>query len=869
MTVQQRITFSTSRLADFTSEKGLASLTGCGPDDWPFVIIKELVDNGIDACEGAGVSPHLGVTIQGDTIVVEDNAPGIAADVVRRICDYRQQTSSHAAYVGPARGQQGNALQTVFALPYVAHGGHDAVGETIIESLGKRHRIVFCADPLSREPKIDYEETDSDVVIGTRVIVPWPRSLAGARDTLISYACRFLWLNPHLRLRLDGEDVPALKEGWSKWKPGATHAAWYGLDQFKRLIAARASHDPAATVRDFVRMFDNLSSKEKASQIIGTVDAERETLATFARLGEQRVECLLAAMQHTANLVAPERLGVLGRAHLASTARLWGVNDLTRFQYRKAAFVVGGLPYLAEASFVYAPNLPSRRVIAGLNHSPDFPGRSPFRELYKNQGGEAISLDDLLAGLEVDPRDPVIVFIHVVSPRFEFTDKGKTAVILPGEVGEGIADLIEAVTARWTKAKRKANATEARLDRAFRKQPKNMTLGEALRFVEAGRGHDVMTRAYFEASDDGHGGRAPIEPRQIYYKARPLLLALMGKDPGGKYFSQTLLPEYLRDHPDETADWDITSKGRGTLHEPHTGRRLRLGTIEVRNYLGGFAAPEAQPARIAAPTIVTRGPAGRYDGVLYIEKEGFMPQIERAGIAERFDIAVLSDEGMSTVAGRRLVDDVCGRLDKPLFTLHDFDVTGFDIQHRISNSNERYRFRHTIKTVIDFGLRLDDVERWGLQSEPVDIPVKGKPYEIAAKRANWLAATARRLIERGATRAEIAFLLTDDHGVRGDMMKRVELNALDARSFVAFIEDKLEEHGLGKVTPDAVALGAAYATFVRANRIRARLGPEIDRLNAEPVDVPGDLAERVRDELTADRDASWDKVVATLAEGED
>jgi signal transduction histidine kinase len=114
----QRITFSTSRLADFTSEKGLTSLTGCGADDWPFVVLKELVDNGIDACEDAGVSPHLSITIKDDNIVVEDNGPGIAADVVRRICDYRNQTSSHASYVGPERGQQGNALQTVFALPF-------------------------------------------------------------------------------------------------------------------------------------------------------------------------------------------------------------------------------------------------------------------------------------------------------------------------------------------------------------------------------------------------------------------------------------------------------------------------------------------------------------------------------------------------------------------------------------------------------------------------------------------------------------------------------------------------------------------------------------------------------------------------------
>ena len=463
----------------------------------------------------------------------------------------------------------------------------------------------------------------------------------------------------------------------------------------------------------------------------------------------------------------------------------------------------------------------------------------------------------------------MIVFVHVVSPRFEFTDKGKSSVVVPRVVGEAVADLIDAVTARWTKQKRKAKATNARLDRAFLKQPKTMTFVEALRFVTEGHEPDVMTRAYLEASDDGHGDRAPIQPRQIYYKARLLLLDLIGKAPHGQDFSQRLLPQYLRDYPDDTSEWDITSKARGPLHEPHTGKSVRLGTVEVRNYLGAFAAPEALPAGIAAPAIVTRGPTGRYNGVLYIEKEGFMLQIKRARIAERYDVAVRSDEGMSTVAGRRLVDEVCGRLGKPLFTMHDFDVAGLDIQHRIFNSNKRYQFRHKIGTVIDFGLRLEDIERWDLQSEPVDIPVKGEPHEIAAKRANWLDATTKRLIERGATGEEIAFLLTDENGARGETMNRVELNALDARSFVAFIEDKLERHGLGKVTPDAAPLGDAYAAFVRAKRIRARLGPEIDAINSESVDVPDDLAENVRAGLETNPDTPWDAVVAALANDEE
>src|SRR5262245_24008166 len=46
-----RTTFATSRLLDFASEKELIAQTGHDVDDWPLVIVKELVDNALDACE--------------------------------------------------------------------------------------------------------------------------------------------------------------------------------------------------------------------------------------------------------------------------------------------------------------------------------------------------------------------------------------------------------------------------------------------------------------------------------------------------------------------------------------------------------------------------------------------------------------------------------------------------------------------------------------------------------------------------------------------------------------------------------------------------------------------------------------------------
>jgi hypothetical protein len=59
-----RLIFTTSRLAEFSSEKELINQTGHDSDDWPLVILKELIDNALDAAEGAALRQTSGSTFQ-------------------------------------------------------------------------------------------------------------------------------------------------------------------------------------------------------------------------------------------------------------------------------------------------------------------------------------------------------------------------------------------------------------------------------------------------------------------------------------------------------------------------------------------------------------------------------------------------------------------------------------------------------------------------------------------------------------------------------------------------------------------------------------------------------------------------------------
>jgi DNA topoisomerase VI subunit B len=62
----KRTSFTTSRSLDYFSRKELITQVGHSIELWPVVILKELVDNAIDACEEAGNPPVVKVTVTPD-----------------------------------------------------------------------------------------------------------------------------------------------------------------------------------------------------------------------------------------------------------------------------------------------------------------------------------------------------------------------------------------------------------------------------------------------------------------------------------------------------------------------------------------------------------------------------------------------------------------------------------------------------------------------------------------------------------------------------------------------------------------------------------------------------------------------------------
>jgi hypothetical protein len=227
-----RVAFRVSRLMEFCSLRELQNQTGHAFYDWPLVVAKEVMDNGLDACEEAGVAPVITVSVDAGTISIQDNAGGIDIETIIWILDYSVRVSSREAYVSPTRGAQGNALKTVLAMGYVldrekSGNTDDAVGMTIIETRGVRHQIEFRVDHINNQPKLIHTTAASLITVGTKLTIHWPPTLNLLRSVELEFKelieC-YVWLNPHLSLRgvwfgHDFVNVTATNSGWSKWGP--------------------------------------------------------------------------------------------------------------------------------------------------------------------------------------------------------------------------------------------------------------------------------------------------------------------------------------------------------------------------------------------------------------------------------------------------------------------------------------------------------------------------------------------------------------------------------------------------------------------------------------------------------------------------
>jgi DNA topoisomerase VI subunit B len=758
---------TTSRLLDcIGSKEEWQRQSGYSIEDSPLAVAKELIDNALDACEETDVPPVISVKLDDTGMEVSDNGPGIAQTTIEAMLDFGMRTSSRAGRCSISRGQQGNGGQACLALPFVLDG---EIGRVDIASHDVLHEITVSVNRIAGKPVITDDPKGSLVKNGTIFKLWIPSDMWISDDEkkaeFLQVAENFGWCNPHLTLHAEcfGErrDILPTAPAWHKFRPSdAEPPHWYSPESFERRAAACIASDLAKgkdrLLSEFVGGFRGLSSTAKQRELWNATGLSRRPLSALLNgngLQRDLTTRLYQELLKRGKAVKPVGLGIIGRSHIAAKLSEYAC-DMETFKYgSRTGEDDGGVPFVVEMAFAECPS-GRGRIVRGVNFSAMI--GDPFDEFYPYT-------------VHIHDGSPVVLFVHVTRPAIQSTDRGKAHVVLGNTIQEAMNDLLEKVGKDWHKrvlAKiREDKADEAweeretKKDKAKEQRDKKQTLRELVLGV-------MLAAVVFYREKFGD----IIWERQLYYLVRNRVIAIDKTKAG---FSQqtfkTILKEYQKKHGEIEG---LSNKPRGVFIEPHSGRRLPLGTIEVAKYI----VPDYE-----------------YQVILLVEKQGFEELLNKHQLAQRYDIGIIYDEGYSAEAGKALAL-ACQAKGIRLYVLHDTDPAGY---------------------VIFDALRRNGDEPNGL--DPVDISftmeeclAMGKVPEVDY-RCHALAACILPLLTPKTLQVFTGKKIVTTPEIKKSKgwkkphqycweYGRIELNdlACNPRQFVREIEKRLREHGLNK-----------------------------------------------------------------------
>ena len=488
---------SRSQSSDYIRLEGLQKLTNVTAHDWDLYILKELVDNALDADEMVqheNGPPSIRIIMeydrQGNGLrVTVTNRALFPLEYVGDLFDLEKRVSVKDYYNHPTRGAQGNALKTILGIPYALHYRFlsdyklDEV-PLAITCRDQRVEIRLDVDELNQSVSvITEEETEEDdvrdettVSVGIfRFIQKRPRTI----EELKKWAQAFALFNPHASfsftfviLKETGEVIEEIYESQSNpnWKDKydlsqPAPITWYTYSEFKELLYAilankRDYGQTAPTLGEVAGQF-GITDFPQTSEF--SASTSLDVLMNDDELRTDSTRRLFTLLKHqTPQSVIPS-LGSIGEGHLQANSGVPVSDDVDDplFFYRRAD---GGLsapanvdlpvyPFVLEVA-LSANDTQKRQIIFGINHTPTY--QDPF--FNKPLVPHSAEIEDVQRSLEklldyYNLRDdmPITLTVHLIAPNVEYENYGKWSIsdepyrdVLTQAIHEVIEDYREA-----------------------------------------------------------------------------------------------------------------------------------------------------------------------------------------------------------------------------------------------------------------------------------------------------------------------------------------------------------------------------------------------------------------------------------------
>lgn len=778
------------RLTDYITLEGLHRLTGVKPEDFDRLMLKELIDNALDACDETAEQqiPTVQVAIEKtDRFVkfsVEDNASGIDDEGIRKITDFTTLYSSRFHYKYPTRGALGNAWKYILGMGYALASTMKAKYiPVVILTNNTRYKVHIHHENGQVKAKVKPSKADRNV--GTTVIISLPlyRDFWGEISRYLFDLQAFAYFNPQANIifNINHKEVKYgdLDRNYQPLKNLRESPWWHSINGFTQRVQAEAEdhlgRGEHPLTSSFISEFRGISRKQARARVLGQCGIGNPPLEELADNTED-IAKLFEAMRNGSRPPNPHVLKRIGRKMFYwRIYQIDGLLDCNRekledpsknryYKYKSTATVqsiYAGeaeilVPFIVEVA-VAVNKIRCRRIHIGVNRSckleDPFAGRVFFEDPKVYAG-----IKGILQKNGIGPRDGVTVLVHITCPNIQYSDPGKIHMNID-PFHDAIKETVDRASRFYKRKKshiqlvRKANGQNDNVP-SYQNEATFKVLPEAIQHVSS-------------------NGRFRYKQRQLWYVVREFLDKRGWSKfcPAYKNYFPSVLDQYQKEKGVKLEG--LLLEANSELQEPRSNTVVPLSTEGEESY---------------------RIPEWKYNKILYVEKRGFKDVIIANRFHEKYDIAVIGAQGEPSKAVRRLfkrIEKVTSeRKEKiEIFCIHDADLWGCEIHLTLSKPSKRMP-SHLVH-VTDLGLGMLEALKLGLQPEKQRLK---KPRRISKKGL------------RHVPQEELlAFIGSKDVRQLYEPIKetfRVELNAFTPQQFLNWLNDKLEKHGIKeKVRP--------------------------------------------------------------------
>jgi DNA topoisomerase-6 subunit B len=395
-------------------------------------VVKELVDNSIDACEEAGILPDIKVGIKdlGEgryRIKVEDNGPGIVEEKIS-LAFGKLLYGSKFHRLRQARGTQGIGVSGAIMYAQLTTGKH----VKIISSTGKDIlEMDMSIDVVKNQPHIISTNKSKNLEKwhGIKIEMEVEGRYIERGQSVPEYLRQTAIMNPYAKIVYDGPNGKTTFSRATKSMPKLPKEIKphpYGVELGILRRMARTTKEK--NIKKFLRKEFSRIGTSSADQIFkrSKIDPKKKP----AELSHQDVVNLHKAMQEI-KLIAPptDCLSQLGEGLIKK-----GLEKEIKADHfvtiSRSPSVYSGRPFAVEVGLAYGGDLNPSSQAELLRFANKVP-------LMYHQGDCAITeavkeLDWRRYGLQQSsgsiPSGPMLILVHFISVWVPFTSEGKQAI---------------------------------------------------------------------------------------------------------------------------------------------------------------------------------------------------------------------------------------------------------------------------------------------------------------------------------------------------------------------------------------------------------------------------------------------------------